>query len=205
MMRLGGHMMRLGGTTIHLFSARASPVRASKSIRWRRGNTGGDTMIEVFPSLFVGNEDDYLRSVRGQVGWCVVHACKEPYHRQALGYTGRAASKNDPEYLVARRGNRLILNFGDAPDPAYIPREMVDKALEFMHECIAEGLHVLVHCNQGASRAPTLALLYLAKYTTELPCDVRGAIVEFRRRYPAYNPAAGVLGFTVANWDQYAG
>jgi hypothetical protein len=162
-------------------------------------------MIEVHPGLFVGSDDDYRHAVHGQLGWCVVHACKEPYHRQALGYTGRAAPKTHPEYLVARRGNRLILNFVDAPDPNYIPREMVDEALEFIHERLAEGSRVLVHCNQGESRAPTLALLYLAKFTTELPGDVRGAMDEFRRRYPPYNPAGGVRGFTIANWAEYAG
>jgi hypothetical protein len=162
-------------------------------------------VIEVFPNLYVGNAADYELAVRGQVGWCVVHAYKEPYHRQALGYSGSGAPKDHPEYLVARRGEHLILNFIDAPDPRYIPRELIDAALEFIHECLAEGSRVLVHCNQGESRAPTLALLYLVKYTIELPGDMRGAIDEFRRRYPPYNPAGGVRGFTVANWTAYAG
>ena len=38
------------------------------------------------------------------------------YHRQALGYRSRGAPKDHPEYLVARRGNRLILNIVDAND-----------------------------------------------------------------------------------------
>jgi len=116
-------------------------------------------MIEVSPNLFVGSAADYEFKVRDQAGWCVVHACKEPYHRQALGYSGRAAPSSHPEYLVARRGDRLILNFVDASDPKYVPRELVDAALEFMHARLAEDSRVLVHCNQGESRAPTLALL----------------------------------------------
>jgi len=116
-------------------------------------------VIEVYPNLFVGSAADYDREVRRQAGWCVVRACKEPYHRQALGYSGRAAPSSHPEYLVARRGDRLVLNFVDAPDPRYVPRKLVDAALEFVHECLAEGSRVLVHCNQGESRAPTLALL----------------------------------------------
>lgn len=87
-------------------------------------------MIEVYPNLFVGSAADYEREVHGQAGWCVVHACKEPYHRQALGYSGGAAPRSHPEYLVARRGDRLVLNFVDAPDPRYVPRELVDAALE---------------------------------------------------------------------------
>lgn len=161
-------------------------------------------MIEVSPNLFVGSAADYEFQVRAQAGWCVVQACKEPYHRQALGYFGRAAPKTHPEYLVAMRGDCLILNFVDAPDPKYVPRELVDAALEFMHARLAEGSRVLVHCNQGESRAPTLALLYLARHTSELPADIDGAVLEFRRRYPLYRPAGGVWGYVVANWMGYS-
>ena len=66
-------------------------------------------MIEVHRNLFVGGEADE-QQVRGHHGWFFIHACKEPYHRQALGYAGRAASKDHPEYLIARRDGRLILN-----------------------------------------------------------------------------------------------
>lgn len=162
-------------------------------------------LIEVCPDLFVGSAADHESKVLGQAGWCIVHACKEPYHRQALGYSGRAAPSSHPEYLVARRGNRLILNFVDAPDPKYVPRELVDAALEFIHERLAEGSRVLVHCNRGESRAPTLALLYLARYTEELPSAIGPAFDEFRRRYPEYRPADGVHGYVVANWAEYAG
>jgi hypothetical protein len=51
-------------------------------------------MIEIHPNLYIGNEHDYEFNVRRESGWCIVHACKEPYHRQALGYTGRAAPKS---------------------------------------------------------------------------------------------------------------
>ncbi len=161
-------------------------------------------MIEVSPGLFVGSEEDYARSVSGREEWCVVHACKEPYHRRALGYSGRAAPKGDPEYLVARRGNRLCLNFIDAPDPRYVPGEMVDEALAFMNVHLASGSPVLIHCNQGMSRAPTLALLYLARFTSELPPEIDAAVAEFTRRYPQYRPAGGVWGYVVANWSRYS-
>ena len=85
-------------------------------------------MIEIHPNLYVGNEYDYEFKVRHEAGWCIVHACKEPYHRQALGYRGRAAPK-DPN-TSSREGKRLILNLVDAPDPA-IPQKIIDTALEF--------------------------------------------------------------------------
>ena len=74
-------------------------------------------MVEIFPNLFIGTEQDYEYNVKGNPDWVTVHACKYPYHQRELGYTGRAAPKNHPEYLIARRDRRLILNLVDAPDP----------------------------------------------------------------------------------------
>jgi predicted protein tyrosine phosphatase len=137
-------------------------------------------------------------------GWAIVHACKEPYHRQALGYTGRAAPNTHSEYLIARRDNRLILNLVDADNPAYIPKEIIDAAISFTHEQLKADKKVLVHCNQGMSRSPSIGMLYLLKYTDKLLFDSFEAIeTRFREIYPPYNPAAGVRGFMIENWRSY--
>lgn len=113
-------------------------------------------MIEVHPKLFVGNQDDYDYNVSRQTGWATVHACKEPYHRQALGYSGRGAPKTHPEYLIARRGNRLILNMVDTDNPLFFDKGMIGQALDFIAQKRSNELNVLVHCNQGKSRGPSL-------------------------------------------------
>jgi len=44
---------------------------------------------------------------------------------------------------------------------------VVLKALEFIHQCNLlkqEGKHILVHCNAGISRAPSIIISYLMKY-----------------------------------------
>ena len=115
-------------------------------------------MIKVDNNLFVGDERDYEFNVSRQDGWAIVHACKDPYHRQALGYRTRGAPKDHPEYLVARRGNRLILNIVDANDPSFFAKEMIDQALDFIDKSLSNGKKVLVHCNQGESRSPSIAL-----------------------------------------------
>ena len=51
-------------------------------------------MIEIMHNLFIGSQSDYENIVKYESGWYVIHACKEPYHRQALGYSGRAVSKD---------------------------------------------------------------------------------------------------------------
>lgn len=95
-------------------------------------------MIEVYPNLFVGDEAD-ARTALSATGWFIVHACKEPFHRQELGYTGRAAPKSHPEYLIAERDGRLILNLVDAPKPAYNPKEVVDAAVDAIHKNISKS------------------------------------------------------------------
>ena len=161
-------------------------------------------MIEICPRLFIGSEIDYRKNVRHQDGWWIVHACKEPYHRQLLGYSGRGAPKNHPEYLMARRGKRLFLNLVDVADPAYIPKVIIDAGLRFIDEALQSDDRVLVHCNQGESRSPSLGLLYLAVNTDVLP---RASLVEaetaFRRLYPAYRPKRGIRGFLLNYWDHY--
>lgn len=159
-------------------------------------------MIEVFPNLHVGSELDE-QQVRGVPGWFVIHACKEPYHRQALGYSGRAAAKDHPEYLIARRPGRLILNLVDVDNVDYIGSELVDAALAAIHEKIGSE-NVLVHCNQGASRSPTIALLYLAKHTDKFSgLTIDAALSAFRALYPHYNPARGMAEYARINWSRY--
>jgi predicted protein tyrosine phosphatase len=161
-------------------------------------------MIEIDQNLYVGSERDYESTVRHQDGWRVVHACKEPYHRLALGYRTRAASKTHPEYLIARRGPRLILNLIDAPDPAYIPKMVVDAALDFARLGLQDGQRVLIHCNQGESRAPSIGLLYLIAYTDAIPAETpEEAGRTFSQIYPAYNPAAGMWGFVRMHFPFY--
>jgi predicted protein tyrosine phosphatase len=159
-------------------------------------------LIEVHENLYVGAEADE-RQVRGQTGWFVIHACKEPYHRQALGYTGRAAAKDHPEYLIARRHGRLILNLVDVDDVNYISPLIVDAALDAIRDNIATS-KVLIHCNQGQSRSPAIALLYLVKHTDRFNGLGRDdAFAAFRELYPDFNPARGMADYARLNWQRY--
>jgi len=161
-------------------------------------------MIEIQQNLFVGHQGDYECQVKGKEGWAVLHACKEPYHRQLLGYTGRGAPKDHPEYYFAERGDRLYLNLVDAPNPDYVPEEIIDKAIAFIHAKLSEGLKVLVHCNQGESRGPGIGLLYLLSHTDVLPkASLDDALITFRKIYPAFRPSTGIEGFIEAHWAEY--
>jgi hypothetical protein len=160
-------------------------------------------MIEIFPDLWIGTENDYEFEVKGKPGWGIVHACKEPYHRQLLGYKTRGAPKGHTEYLFAKRDRKLYLNLVDAPDPAYINKTIIDVALEFIHDELTNKQKVLVHCNLGESRSPSIGLLYLAIYSDKLSETFIDAERDFRQIYPNYNPGSGMRGFLINNWEEY--
>lgn len=160
-------------------------------------------MKEVIKGLFVGNQAGYENGAFIPSEWAFLLAAKEPWHRQALGYTGRAAAKDDPEYLIARRGNKLILNLVDAPKSIFFDKRVIDAGLDFIEEQLSEGKNVGVFCNQGESRSASLALLYLVKHKYIDVDTLEDAEAEFLKLYPEYNPGKGMRGFVKEYWDCY--
>lgn len=159
-------------------------------------------MIEVAKNLFVGNQSDYENFVKFKNDFSVVHACKEPYHRRALGYSGRGAPKNHPEYLIARRGDRLILNLIDVDDPNYIPEEIIFKAVNFIEEELSHSKKVLVHCNQGESRGPGIGIICFARSKALSNSPYNSVRKEFEKVYSMYNPSLGIDRFLELRWGE---
>jgi len=161
-------------------------------------------MKEVFPNLFIGTLNDYETQVAGQAGWAIVHACKEPYHRLAVGYRGWSAPRNHPEALLACRDTRLMLCLLDLPVPWFIRKEMIDQTLDFIEQMHSRELKVLVHCRKGRSRSPSITLLYMATRLRVLPNEtLEAAEAQFRRLYPHYHPTGGIRGHLLNHWHQY--
>lgn len=158
--------------------------------------------------LWVGSKADFDDIDACGTSWHVVHAARDPWHREALGYTGRGAPKDHPEYLWARRGRRLMLNLVDAADPKYIGVELVDEAMRFIDEALGECAPkdcpdaVLICCNQGQSRGPTIGMLYLAP---GLSAVFEEAEEAYRLLCPSYAPGDGMRSFAHANWVLYRG
>lgn len=150
-------------------------------------------MREVYKNLWIGDENDVARA--REKGYAIVSACKDGIssHRQLLGYTSMGAPKSSPEYLVARRKDHLYLNLIDGDDPAYVPDKVIDEALSFISEYLDKGKSVLVHCVEGISRSPSIALLWLVK-NGKLP--VEGAVRKFKQLYPDYDPSPGIRIYT---------
>ena len=161
-------------------------------------------MIEVFPNLFLGSDEDFGPAL--EWGFSIVSAAKEPHHRDALGYRGNGVKidKTHPEYYAAQRGGHLILNWVDVDDPQYFRREELERAGNFIARALINDQSVLVHCNKGQSRSVALVLWWLHKWADswadETP-ESSLASLEAVHNYPA-EPKPGVWGFVKEHWNE---
>ncbi len=154
-------------------------------------------MKESF-GLYIGNDTDCFWDNRN--GWSVVHACKHPCHCYAVGYKGNLPSTH-PFYLIFRRGSHLVLNLVDMNrlDDRFM-RPIIMAFYSFMDEM--EGQKILIHCNRGESRAPSLAILYLAKRRNLILDDSFDAAKQsFKKIYPFYNPGQGFNKYLQQHWN----
>ena len=161
--------------------------------------------VALTPQLTVGDEEAY-KSINVKDYSLVIQAAKEPWHRAALGYKGQGAPKTSPEYLLARRENRLILNLVDSPKGSFVPKKIIDDVICEMHARISNGESVFIHCNKGESRSPSIALLYLLAFggwNTRCKVDHDSIVEHFKTVYPAYNPSNGLKEFMTFFWSDY--
>ncbi len=132
--------------------------------------------------------------------FAIVHACKEPCHRGACAYPGKSLPKDHPHYLSLRRGHHLYLNLIDPPAPLF-QAESFALFFAFVDEEIKER-PVLVHCNKGESRAPSLALLYAAKRLGLFPPESYAAARTAFEKDFSYRPGKGIETYLQSNWDR---
>jgi len=161
-------------------------------------------MIEIYSNVFVGDDTDAELVLKGTIdGYFILHAAKEPFHRQMVGYIGRGAPKDSPEYLYARRGNRMALNMVDANNPKFFSKEMIEAGLDFLEEGYKAGKKLFVHCNRGESRSPSVAMLFVFKRILNNGATFEEAEAEIKKIYPDYAPNDGIRGHLQQYWSEY--
>lgn len=129
---------------------------------------------------------------------------KSPFHKLAVGYA-KSCPQDNPEYLYAYRenGDMLILNMVDANQKKYFADEMIDEGIDFIEKSLKNGIDVVVVCNKGESRSPSMCLMYLIKngyfYTKQ---SIDEVIKQFKEIYPAYNPNIGIYEYVCDYWSK---
>lgn len=156
-------------------------------------------MVEIHKNLFIGSENNCtLNTVNGLA---VIHACKYPCHAKAVGYKGNLP-KNHPHYLIMERQSHLFLNMVDMEQELHplFTNPIMQAAMNFIDKNI-ETNKVLIHCNQGISRSPSIGLLYLAKKRIISNGKFNDALSEFVKLYPYYQPGKGIALYLAKNWN----
>lgn len=156
-------------------------------------------MEQIIKNLWLGGDTDVVKAE--ERGYARLSCCKEGFdsHRSMLGYTTPGAPKGK-DYLHARRGNWMALNLIDVDNPEMIPDEVIDAGLRFIKEQLDAGRKILVHCNAGMSRGPTVTMMFL-RAVGELPQGFVRARHIFRTLYPQFDPGVGMESHARVRWN----
>ena len=162
-------------------------------------------MIEIYENIFIGNENDCY-GILNKSQWAILHCCKHPFHCQFVGYKG-SLSPNHPEYALKRIGNEMALNLVDmnsfSVNYLEFNKKMFETAFSFLDEYKEQGYKLLIHCNQGESRAPTLGMLYAARFGAFGYAHFATSVRELQKIYPQYNPKIKIYKTVEALWQYF--
>ncbi len=153
-------------------------------------------------NIFIGTINDLAQT--NDQDWAFVHATQS-IHYKIFGWnrTTNRPNKNHPNYIFYEKDNRLSLNWVDGPANLYnwSGIETFNKILDFLDKW-SNKRKILIHCDQGQSRSPTLGLLYLAKRLKSIPNNsFENARNEFIKIYPNYLPS-GIGDYVDQNWNE---
>jgi protein-tyrosine phosphatase len=78
---------------------------------------------------------------------------------------------------------------------------IMKSSMAFIEKHISDR-KVLIHCNQGLSRSPSIALLYLARQEKIDNSTHVLAVNGFRKLYPIFNPGMGIALYMNKYWNE---
>lgn len=147
-------------------------------------------MKEVYKNLFVGDMNDCESNFKEGNPTAIVHATKT-CHRWGAGYQG-TLKPDHPNYLIKEAEQNLYLNMVDMERElmAKFTNPIMKAAFIFIDKHLKAGRKVLVHCDKGGSRGPSVAMLYLAKINGwPNYADAKSCFADL---YPEYHPGTGI-------------
>lgn len=66
-----------------------------------------------------------------------------------------------------------------------------------------QGYKILIHCNQGESRAPTIGLLYIARLGAFEYADFDTSVQKLKEIYPVYMPKRNIFLTVRSLWRDF--
>lgn len=147
-------------------------------------------MQEVSKNIYVGSKYDLPDT--NEEDYAFVHAAKTLFVK-------------DKDEVVNESENHLYINWVDAKDSKYFDYNnngvnVFIKILDFIDKWAPEK-KVFIHCDEGVSRSPSIAMVYLAKRRKEINSkDHVFAEREFTHIYPNYFAYNGISDFLFKNW-----
>jgi hypothetical protein len=155
-------------------------------------------MKNIIDRIWVGKQREVQKALND--GFTVASMTKEgpEGHRAIVGYTTLGATPGK-EYYYAKRGKHFAANLIDIDDPAFIPEEVINPALEFIKEHYYIGDKILINCEEAHSRSPVTCLLFL-RAINEMPYPFVRAEKIFRTLYPEYDPGVGMRSYARTHW-----
>lgn len=155
-------------------------------------------MKQISPNVYVGGDEDYEK-VKNDKDWCYVRCCKfgDGGHKDLLGYNTQSSPEGPHKYW-AKKGRVLALNLLDLDDPNYVPEEAIQQGLDFIRDNVDEK-KVLVACNAGHSRGPTMGLMWL-RTIGRMPYSFMQSEKHYANLYRKFDPSPGIEQFARMHW-----
>lgn len=155
-------------------------------------------------NLFFCNSEEYERVKESGLEFSALFCAKYPYHKEIVGY-GKSCTQDNPEYLVAHRQDRhvMALNMVDANKPEFFSDEMILKGIGFIQVELMYGRDVLVVCNHGESRSPTMCLMFLMLHGDfDYNMTHYEVFDQYKKIAPNWKPNSGILEYCIGFWDK---
>ncbi len=144
-------------------------------------------MKKLYHNLYVGGDRDCM-----EFKGAVVHACQSCFVRSVKG--------NIRDKKVYEMNNNLYLNLLDISSLSFeYAFPMIKRSMEFIDGYIKD-MEVLVHCNFGMSRSPSIALLYMARKCYINNASFKDALKDFHEIYVYYSPGMGMYRYFDNYW-----
>jgi hypothetical protein len=154
---------------------------------------------EIYHNVWVGDDNAYVH-LKDKPKWSFLRCCKygPGGHQQTLDYHTLAAPEGS-EHFVVERPRLMALNLLDLDDPNFVDPGMIQTGLDFIQQELLSGQKVLIACNAGRSRGPTVGLMWLRRVG-----HMRHAYLHSQRlyhsMYPLYSPSQGIDQFARSHW-----